>query len=288
MVNYIDKKYALSLIPERKDDANKGSFIKILNIAGSSNYSGAAYLSSISALKAGGGFITLACPELIIQRISSLMPEVTFIPLNSSNDGFISDENNIINLSDYGIISVGCGIGTKDCTKNFIFSVLNNSVSSKLVIDADGINILANYDNKVSLKNAIITPHPKELSRLLKVSIDEILDNREKYARIASQTYDCITVLKGKNTIVTNGDEIFINKSGNCALAKAGSGDVLTGIISGLLSQHLSLFDAAKLGVYIHGLSGDIASEDLTVYSVLASDVIDYIPLAYDYILTED
>ena len=156
------------------------------------------------------------------------------------------------------------------------------------MIDADAINNIAGYSGDLSLKNAVITPHPKELSRLLKVNLEDILENREKYARIASQKYECITVLKGKNTIVTDGDEIFINTTGNSALAKAGSGDVLTGIISGLLSQHMTLFDSAKLGVYLHGLSGDIASEDLTQYSVLASDVIDYIPLAYNYILSEE
>ena len=145
-----------------------------------------------------------------------------------------------------------------------------------------------NIDYNKSIKNSIFTPHPKELSRLLNVSLEEILNNREKYARITSQKFDCITVLKGKDTIVTDGDEIYVNTTGNSALAKAGSGDVLTGIISGLLSQHVSCLNAAIIGVYLHGLAGDLASEDLSVYSVLASDVIDYIPFAIKEILCEN
>ena len=289
MVKYIDNKTAYSLIPQRKEDSNKGSFLKILNIAGCANYSGAAYLSSLSALKSGGGFISLACPDFIIQRISSVMPEVTYIPLKSTDKGFISSDNAITNLSEYGVVSVGCGIGTDSQTEAFMINLLKSlNNEQKIVIDADGINNLAHNNGGLSLKNAVITPHPKELSRLLNVSLNDIIENKEKYARITSQTYECITVLKGKNTIVTNGDEIYINTTGNSALAKAGTGDVLTGIISGLLSQHLSLFDSAKLGVYIHGLAGDIASEDLTQYCVLASDLIEYIAAAFNFILTED
>ena len=123
---------------------------------------------------------------------------------------------------------------------------------------------------------------------MLNVSLDEILQYREKYARITSQKYDCITILKGKNTIITDGDEIYINTTGNSALAKAGSGDVLTGIIAGLLSQHLSCLNSALLGVYLHGLAGDIVSEELTKYSVLASDVIDCIPFAIKRLLSEE
>ena len=196
MVKYIDKKSALSLIPERRDDSNKGSFLKVLNIAGCTNYSGAAYLSSISSLKSGGGFITLACPDSIISRISSLMPEVTYCPLNSTTNGFISANNQINNFSDYGVISIGCGIGTDDEVKNFLSGFLKSVLDNqKLVIDADAINNLSDFNGELSLKNAVITPHPKELSRLLKVNLNDIIDNREKYARIASQTYECITVL---------------------------------------------------------------------------------------------
>ena len=127
-----------------------------------------------------------------------------------------------------------------------------------------------------------------ELSRLLKVDINEILANREKYARIASQTYDCITVLKGHNTIVTDGDEIYINTTGSSALAKAGTGDVLTGMTAGFCAQGVKPIESAILSVYLHGLSGDIASENLTSYCVLASDVIAYINCAFEQVLRDE
>ena len=119
MVKYIDNTLANSILPVRNEDANKGSFLKVLNIAGCTNYSGAAYLSSLSVLKAGGGFVSLACPDIIIPRISSIMPEVTYIPLNSTSDGFISVNNEIKNISDYGIVSAGCGIGTDVNVRTF-------------------------------------------------------------------------------------------------------------------------------------------------------------------------
>ena len=287
MAEYLNVKNVVNLLPERIDDSNKSTYGRILNIAGSNNYRGAAYLSSVSALKIGAGYVTLAAPDIIIPYISAMLPELTFMPLNTFV-GAISNDN-LINIDSYDVISVGCGITTSDKTSEFIFNLLKNrDVNKKFVIDADAINILANRKSELSLKNSVITPHPKELSRLLGVDINEILDSREKYARIASQTFDCITVLKGHNSIITDGDRIYYNSTGNSALAKAGTGDVLTGIIAGLAAQGLELFDAAKLGVFVHGLSGEIASDDLTQYCVLASDVVEYIPSAINEMLSED
>lgn len=289
MANYINKKLAQGLLPSRPEDSNKGTFGKVLNIAGSKNYTGAAYLSSLAALKVGAGYVSLACPKSITPIIASMLPEVTFIPLEETNIGSISENNTIKDLFSYNVISVGCGITTNEETRNFAFKIINElNRNQKVIIDADGINILANHKGEISLKNAIITPHPKELSRLLNVPLEEIITNREKYARITSQTYECITVLKGHNSIVTNGEKIYINKTGSSALAKAGTGDVLTGIIAGLLAQKMKPFEAAMLGTYIHGLSGDYAAEDLTKYSVLATNVIEYLPFAINEITVEE
>lgn len=288
MVKYIDDRLVKELMPIRSDESNKGSFLKVLNIAGSGNYSGAAFLSSLSSLRVGAGLVTLACPKSIINRFSANIPELVYYPLNETDNFSISKDNNISFINDYPVVSVGCGLSVNDNTISFVLNLIDNLKEQKVIIDADAINILAGVNYNKPIKNSIFTPHPKELSRLLNVSLDEILQNREKYARITSQKFDCITVLKGKNTIVTDGDEIYINTTGNSALAKAGSGDVLTGIISGLLSQHLSCLNAAILGVYVHGLTAEILSEDLTVYSVLASDVIDCIPFAIKKLLNEE
>ena len=286
MANEINIKLASKLLPERTDNSHKGTFGKILNIAGSRMYSGAALLSSLSALKVGAGYVSLACIEEIIDRIASLSPEITFIPLKSTNKGTISNNNEIENLYTYDVISIGCGLTTNNETMDFTKDFLKQiNKKQKLIIDADGINILANFKDGTHLKNAIITPHPKELARLLNVSVAEIVDNRKKYARITSQTFECITILKGHNSIITDGEKVYQNTTGNSALAKAGSGDVLTGIIAGLLAQKMELLEAGILGTYLHGLAGDIASKDLTKYSVLATDVIKYIPQAIKEII---
>lgn len=289
MAEKIDAKLVFPFLPKRDDNSNKGSFGKILNISGSRLYSGAAFLSSKSALRIGAGYLTLACPDEIISRIAPALPEITYLPLKSNSDGSISDENKIEEIHSYDVVSVGCGLTTNVDTQKFLISFLKQiNQRQKIVIDADGINILSLHRNELSLKNTIITPHPKELSRLLNISLAEVNDNREKYARITSQTYECITVLKGHNTIVTNGEKIYINTTGNSALAKAGTGDVLTGLITGLLAQKVSPYQAAMLAVYLHGLAGDFASEDYTKYSVLASDVIEYIPFAISDLLENE
>ncbi len=280
----INKDMVYNLLPERPVDANKGTFGRILNIAGSSRYIGAAYLSSISALKIGAGFVLLACPETIISSVVSLSPEITFLPLKEQNFEEISEE-----LKKADIISIGCGLTTNDSAQKLVQNVLKHrNESQKIILDADGINILALLKEEISLKNSVITPHPKELSRLLDVDLNEILENKEKYARIAAKKFDCITVLKGHKTIITDGNDIYVNETESSALAKAGSGDVLTGIISGLAAQNLTLWEASAAGVFIHGLSGDIAAEDLSEYCVLASDTIDYIPFAINEILSEN
>ena len=286
MAKLIDKKLASSLLPVRDDNSNKSTFGKILNIAGSELYSGAAFLSSKSALRVGAGYVSLACPDNIINRIAPALPEITFLPLKNDKNGAISNENQIIDLFQYDVVLLGCGLTTNVGVQSFVLDVINSlNNRQRLLIDADGINILALHKGEFSIRNAVITPHPKELSRLLNVSVAEILDNRKKYARITSQTFECITVLKGHNTIITDGEKLFENTTGNSALAKAGTGDVLSGIISGFLAQKLSPLDAAILGVYLHGLSGDIASEDFSKYSVLASDVIEYLPFALNEII---
>lgn len=289
MVKIIDDKLVYGKLPVRPEDSHKNTFGKILNIAGSRSFIGAAYLSSISALKIGAGYVTLACPDFIVPIIAPMAPEVTFMPLNSNAEGTISTDNTVKDLYTYNVISLGCGITMNDDTRSFIFNLINTlNTTQKLVIDADGINILANHKGEISLKNSVITPHPKELSRLLNVSVEEILENREKYARITSQTFECITVLKGHKSIVTNGEKIFFNSTGSSALAKAGTGDVLTGVIAGLLAQKMSPLNAAVLGTYLHGLAGDIAASDLTKYSVMASDVIEYLPFAIKEINSEE
>lgn len=290
MDKYLDIKNAKTLLPLRSSDSNKGTFGKVFNIAGSKAYQGAAYLSSIASLKTGAGLVTLGCPDCILDNIASQAPSITYFPLASFNDKYIASMNSkaVIEKSrEYTVISIGCGIGTAPSTLNFVNKFLKHDFEQPVIIDADALNSIS-YLGIIKLPSkTIITPHPKELSRLMDIPVQDINSKRTEYAIAAAKKYNCITVLKGNKTVITDGKKVYINQTGNSGLAKAGSGDVLTGIISGLCAQNLSIFDSAMLGCYIHGLCADIAAENLTQYSILSTDLIDYIPQAIKKILNQ-
>lgn len=282
---------AKSLLPQRPLQSNKGTFGKVLNIAGCIEYQGAAWLSSVTPLKTGAGLVTLATIENVINNLASNCPWITFYPLRDyykkciASDAF-GDVNNIIDK--YTVISVGCGLSTSPPISAFIDDLIKylNMSGKKAVIDADAINVIAESEITKLPSNSVITPHPMELSRLIKVPLAEIQSDRIKYARLTAEKFGCCVVLKGNKTVIcTKEFEVFVNTSGNSALAKAGSGDVLTGMISGFIAQGLSVKDASCLGVYLHGLCGELAAKDLTQYSVLATDQIDYIPTAIKFLL---
>ena len=278
----IELKDILKDFPKRQQDSHKGSFGKILNIAGSKFYAGAAILSSLAALKTGAGYVTLACPDTISASINAYSPDITIFPLKSADGISISPENIEIltkKAEEFDVISIGSGLSQTDDVKNFVIHFLQN-VKKPIIIDADGLNTISEQKEKKLPKNSIITPHPKELSRLLYLPVDEIQSDREKYAKLAAKNLKTIVVLKGHRTIVTDGEKTYINASGNSALAKAGSGDVLTGMIAGILAQNKNLFSAAALGVYLHGKVGEAGSEEQSEYGLLASEIIKYIPKA--------
>ena len=259
-------------MPDREPNSHKGTFGKVLNFCGSKNYIGAAYLSTISSLKVGAGFSALATTKDVIASVSSLLPEAVYL----------SREEGLINLNNYNVILIGCGLGLQHQSIKLFKQVLyklQKETEIPVIIDADGLNILAKLAPSLQVEGVrILTPHPLEASRLLGCSVDEVLSNLEDSAKKISKKYNCITVLKTHRTIVCNKDlNIHINTHGNSALAKAGSGDVLAGIIAGLLAQGMQAFEAAKLGVYLHSRTGEIASEELTEYSVLASDLPKYL-----------
>ena len=258
-------------MPPRNKISNKGSYGKVLNFVGCDNYIGAAYLSTVSPYKVGAGFVALASERKVIDSVAKMLPEAVYL---SRKEGLSSIEN-------YTVCILGCGLGLEKKSIEIFNKVLKrlHSLDIPLVLDADGLNILANT-NVVLPQNTIITPHPMEAARLLNCSLEEVLSDMQLAASRLYQKYSCVVVLKSHATIVLFKDEYFINDRGNSALAKAGSGDVLAGIIAGLLAQKMTPYEAAKLGVYLHSRAGEIASEDLTQYSVLASDLIKYIPKA--------
>ncbi len=254
-------------LPSRFENSNKGTFGKVLNISGSKYMWGAAYLSSLSALKIGAGYVVLVSVESVLSRINA--PEIVLASLSE------------IPKIDATVLLIGCGLSTSDEAKEIFKSVIPSKLPS--VIDADGLNILAQTNIELD-KNTILTPHPKEASRLLGCSLDEVLNDMEGCAIKICKKYNCITVLKSHRTIVTDGEKIYRNTTGNSALAKAGSGDVLAGMIAGILAQGASPYEASCLGVYLHGLAGDLAKNELTEYGVLATDTINFIPYAVKHL----
>ena len=266
-------------MPERPEFSNKGTFGKVLNIAGSENYSGAAYLSSVSALKVGCGYVALSGSPKSMNIVANLSPDIVYVPIANVKEA----------IEKFNVVSIGCGLSVETGTSILFKSIISTlaGTDKTVIIDADGLNLMAKKKPTKLPANLIITPHPMEASRLLKVDVEKILEKPVDYAKKLSKKYNCTTVLKLHSTVVCSKDmEIYINDTGNSALAKAGSGDVLTGIISGLSAQGMPNFEAAKLGVYLHGRTGEIASSMLTEYSVLAIDLLKYIPLAIVDILS--
>lgn len=260
-------------LPKRTENSHKGTYGKVINIAGSQNFTGAAYLSSISALKVGCGYITLASLPNVIATVAAQSPDIVFMPIAKAKN----------EVENYDAISIGCGLSINPGAVLMFKTILNELEQSNkpIVIDADGLNILSKIKSPKLPENIILTPHPKEAAKLLKTSVEKILMNTEYWAQKLSEIYECTTVLKSHHTVVCSKKmETYINTTGNSALSKAGSGDVLCGMISGFLAQKMKPYEAAKLAVYLHGRAGELAGQDLSEYSVLASDLLRYIPLA--------
>lgn len=291
-VNLVTENYVFNVLPPRNQNSHKGTFGSVFNVAGSFGMTGAAYLCAVSSLAVGAGYSTLAAPKSIIPVIASMAPELVFLPLGENNDNFIFHQNisEVLDKSQKcNSFLIGPGIGTHPSTVDFVLSFTKEITDRglKAVFDADALNCLAISEDFVLPLNSVITPHPLELSRLIRVSPEEILYDRIKAARTASEKFNTIVVLKGARTVIACPDgRVYINPVGNSALAKAGTGDVLSGMIAGFIAQGVDIKNAAILGTYIHGLAGNIAGENLTEYSVFASNLINYIPVAIKNILT--
>ena len=289
-IKVIGKDLVLSLMPKRVQNSHKGTYVHVLNIAGSAQFPGAAYLSSVSSLKVGAGYCMLASCSDVINMVACNCPDVTFLDLGQSQYGTVPKEaaKNVSAIANYDVVSIGCGLNLVGGVSDFIVNFLKKNKNSytPIIIDADAINAMAAARCYSFPLNSILTPHPAELSRLMGISVEEIQQNRAKWAWEASKEFDSIVLLKGHETIISvpNG-KIFINHTGNSALSKAGSGDILTGMIAGFCAQGLSLESAACTAVFLHGITGEIAAGNLSEYSVLATDLIKYIPIAIKALL---
>ena len=270
----------------RAVDAHKGDFGRVCIIAGSLGMSGAAALAGRSALRAGAGLVRVATPKSILPIVASIEPSFTTIPLAEDSTGRISAKavNTVLDAADENdVLAFGPGVGVSGGLRSVLEALLGKDGLS-LVIDADGLNNLSglkNWPAKLKAK-LVLTPHPGEMKRLWSALFREQLptDRRQQAEQLANQTGTTV-VLKGAGTVVTDGKRVYINETGNPGMATAGSGDVLTGVVTALIAQGLSNFDAAVLGVYIHGLAGDIAAEKTGQISLIATDIIESMPQAF-------
>ncbi len=269
----------------RATDAHKGDFGKVCIIAGSIGMSGAAALAGRAALRAGAGLVRVATPKSVLPIVASIEPSFTTIALPEDSLGLISAKaiNPILEAAGQNdCLAFGPGIGTSGALRSLLAALLEQDI--RLIIDADGLNNLSGIKDWPSRLKAklILTPHPGEMKRLWSALIREPLpnDRRQQAVKLAQQT-KTVVALKGAGTVVTDGQIVYTNKTGNPGMATAGSGDVLTGIIIALAGQGLNNFDAAVMGVYTHGLAGDIAAENLGQTSLIATDIIDALPEAF-------
>ncbi|MHC4395333.1 MAG: NAD(P)H-hydrate dehydratase [Planctomycetota bacterium] len=270
----------------RAPEAHKGDFGRVAIVAGSLGMTGAAALAGRAALRAGAGLVRVATPKSILPIVASIEPSFTTIPLSEDNNGRISPKaiNTILDIiEENDCLAFGPGVGLSGALK-LVIETLIKQEQLRLVIDADGLNNLSRIKNwpAKNKANLILTPHPGEMKRLWKALFrEQPPPDRKKQAVKMANHSGTIVVLKGAGTVVTDGKKVYINKTGNPGMATAGSGDVLTGVITALAAQGMSNFDAAVLGVYIHGLAGDIAAEKIGQVSLITTDIIKALPKAF-------
>jgi len=282
----ITDEWAKTVLPERPLSANKGSFGKVLVVAGSINYIGAAYLACSGAIRVGTGLVTLATATTLQPILAAKLTEVTYLPLPESQPGIISSQATELisqQLSDYNVLLLGCGLGQSKSVTEFISSLLLKSELPPLVLDADALNTLAEIPNwwQQLNNNAILTPHPGEMARLAKLSVEEIQSDRVNIAKKLAQEWHKTIVLKGAYTVIATPEGYSrISPTANPGLASAGTGDVLSGAIAGLVAQGLSLSDAAALGVHLHGKAGESVRSRLGDAGMIATDLLPELPLA--------
>lgn len=276
----LEKEEMKALLPERPIRSNKGTFGKVLTIGGKMGMAGAITLTSKAAYQVGCGTVTAMVPRSILEIIQYKLTEVMAIGAPDSEGHFsklaVSQLKEILKL--YDVVAIGPGMGREKENLDLLVEVLTSD--KPCVIDADALYFILEVLEILKVRKAptILTPHPGEMARLTGSSVQEILDNPLEYVRTFALKFNVITVLKLEKTVIadTSGN-IYINRYGNPGLAKGGSGDALTGMITGLMAQHIMPVDAAKLGVYLQTKAADLASDALSEYSLLASDTIHFL-----------
>ena len=276
----------LAQLPARRPESHKGDFGRALLVGGSRGMSGAIALAGIAALRGGAGLVKLAVPDVCLDVVASFEPSYMTAPLPSDNAGRIalSAKEVIAQLSDEATcLACGPGLGRSDELTELVGG-LYETATQPIVFDADALNALSSRDRGLLSADGprILTPHPGEFRRLIgdegpEFSIESL---RDRAIRMAGE-HGVVMVLKGHRTLITDGSRVTYNATGNPGMATGGSGDGLTGLITALVCQGLPPFEAAQLGVHLHGLAGDLAAEKLGQTSMIARDLADHLPEAF-------
>ncbi|MGH9748242.1 MAG: NAD(P)H-hydrate dehydratase [Candidatus Acidiferrales bacterium] len=288
------REFARFALP-RKPDGNKGNYGHALIVAGSVGKSGAAVMASWAALRVGAGLVTAAIPEPVLSMVPAANPEVMTEPLPATDTGSIS-----LRALEYerfegiakgkSVIGIGPGLSTQTETIQFVRTVVGKYLDVPIVLDADGLNAFAGraQDLKATRKMLAVTPHPGEMARLVGCETRAIQSQRLDVAKKAASDWNAIVILKGYQTVIAApGGNAWINSTGNAGMATGGTGDVLTGMLAGLVSQYGAGADALCFGVYLHGLAGDITYAEAGEAPLMATDLIRAIPRAYQKFFAE-
>jgi NAD(P)H-hydrate epimerase len=275
----------LASLSHRKPESNKGDFGRVLVVAGSRGMSGAAILCAGAALRGGAGLVKAAVPADILPVVAAGNPCYMTAPLPCDQQGRLSATAapEVVALAEgQDVLAVGPGLGRAQGINEVVYRLLEKT-HAPIVLDADGLNAIGGKTDLLKARPAplILTPHPGEFARILGSDVATIQSNRADLARRFACDHQLVLVLKGHGTIVTDGRRLYVNHTGNPGMATGGTGDVLTGLIAALMGQGLDPFAAAQLGVYLHGLAGDLARDAVGEACLIASDLLAHLPAAF-------
>ena len=273
-------------LPRRPHDGHKGTFGTVLLVAGSRGMSGAAVLAGRAALRGGAGLVRVASPADVQEAIAASYPGYTTFGIRQHADGSFSEGavEEVVELARAAsVVALGPGLGRAAAVVSFVRGLLDELDDVPVVLDADGLVAVSPFAEEYTKRTAplILTPHPGEFARLTGEAVGSSDAERAARAIDFAQRYRSVLVLKGAGTIVADESRLFRNPTGNPGMATGGSGDVLTGVIAALVGQGLSAFDAASLGVFVHGRAGDLAAMALGQTALTATDLLDYLPAAF-------
>ncbi|MCI0699941.1 MAG: NAD(P)H-hydrate dehydratase [Planctomycetia bacterium] len=278
--------HELPQLPRREFADHKGTFGKVLVVAGSRGMSGAAVLCGHAALRGGAGLVQVACPADVQAIISVAYPGYTTFGIRQHTDGTFGDGSTeeVIELArESDVLAIGPGLGRTNGIGAFVRRLIEGLTETPIVLDADGLFAVSPVTSEFSgrMTTLVLTPHPGEFARLMGKSIPRTTEEREEQAVAFARAFGGVLLLKGAGTLVTDGQKLYRNTTGNPGMGTGGSGDVLTGVIAALIAQGLGSFDAAALGAWVHGRAGDLGAKSLGQTALTAVDLFDYLSPAF-------